>query len=307
VFAPSALVLAFMRAPRRWLLFGKPPAVSPAADAPESVRREWAIREGLAFVFAWFVAMFVLFSLSPTKQGVYILPLYPSAALMVAEVLLETVTQPHTRLGKSVSAAAVLFAAVFTIGGVAVPIAFPRLPQVSETEIGQGFAASLGLGLGLVALVTAYLLFRGRAGAAVAALVALAYGSQVAVHVYVLPRMDAVKSARPLCQKAVSKMKPEDGWAIFGNLKLKVAYVFYTGRRAEVLDDPYVKESAGDEELQSKKAEAVRKFFSSSRRVFCVMRESELEHAERAAGRHLPVVAEDAVGRKRMVVVSNAP
>jgi len=291
VFAPTAIAVAFLRAPRG---FGKQPAMAPGPEAADPARRDWALREGWAFLLAWFLAMLVFFSLSPTKQGVYILPLYPSAAVMVARVLVESIGKPQGWESKTVRVASVILFAGVILASVAAVVGYAYAPAVVGETVSRNVVAGFAACLSLVALAGVVLLSRRAAAYALTTFALLAYVAQVGLHAGLLHRLDAIKSAKPLCQKTLAVMKPEDGWAIYG--MMKPAYVFYTGRTALVLHDK-------DPEVRTK----VRAFFSSDRRVFCVMKRSELQEVQDAAGRPLTVAVKHTVGKHSMVVASNSP
>jgi len=66
----------------------------PAAVAYGFSREKVGKKGAFLFLFMWFVLIFVFFSLSRGKRGIYLLPLYPAASLMVGKLWDDFITTP---------------------------------------------------------------------------------------------------------------------------------------------------------------------------------------------------------------------
>jgi hypothetical protein len=206
-------------------------------------------RRGYQWALAWMLVTLVFFSLSPAKRTVYILTMYPAMALLVAAGLTE-VRRSWPRLRGWLLAPAALTAALLTLlpvlGVVAVNYYPERIakPLAELRPLGPGLLPMLlALGLLLSAASLAALLAarRGATGKAIGAL-ALGMGAAgVAATLWVLPRFDAVKSARPLAGRLVELAAPDEPYAIWP--RFDAPFVFYSRRSAV--------EIQGEEELRA--------------------------------------------------------
>ena len=195
-------------------------------------------RRGYQWAFAWMAVTLVFFSLSPAKRTVYILTMYPALALLVAAGFAE-IRKSWPRMRGWLVAPAALTALLLTplplLGFVAVRYYPERIakPLAELRPLGPGLLPTLlALGLALSAAGLAALLAarRGATGTVVGAL-ALGMGvAGVAASLWVLPRFDAVKSARPLSAKLLELARPDEPYAIWP--RFDAPFVFYTHRNA---------------------------------------------------------------------------
>jgi len=204
-------------------------------------------RRGFLFALSWATATLVFFSLSPAKRTVYILPVYPACALLVAAALVE-IEDGRERLRRYLTVPAGLLAALLAALPVAgwVAVAHPpaRWAATMERVLAEarplgpgalGWLAALGV---LVALgaVAAWLAARAGRPRTAIRLLAAAFGSlAVAAALVVLPRFDAVKSARPLSTVLRENAAPGEPYAIWP--RLDAPFLVYTGRHAVELAD----------------------------------------------------------------------
>ena len=93
----------------------------PALFAGRSWRKAWSQSVSVFFVL-WFSAVFLFFSLSDTKRDLYLLPLFPTLALLVASYMDELITGSLAQNAAYQIPALVLFSTL-TIIGLSFPIA----------------------------------------------------------------------------------------------------------------------------------------------------------------------------------------
>lgn len=196
-------------------------------------------RRGCLFALCWMVVTVLFFSLSPAKRTVYVLQMFPAMAMMVAWSFSE-IAHSWSRLRRFALVPVALLAALFA----ALPIAWFVLGRQRPERAAKLLARIEPLGPGLLTEVTvvvglmfagalaAWLLGRrGHPGRLVGALATGMGAAGLAAVLLVLPRFDAVKSARPLSQKFVQLAAPDEAYAIYPRLDPR--FVFHTRRYAE--------------------------------------------------------------------------
>jgi 4-amino-4-deoxy-L-arabinose transferase-like glycosyltransferase len=197
-----------------------------------------AARQGAGLAFAWILVTLVFFSLSPAKRTVYVLTMYPALAMLVAAAFGE-IESSWPRLKRWLTVPAGLLALLAT----AVPLAGfvlerwwperlgPRLAELAP--LGPGLLPTL-LGLGLLLAAAAQVAWlgarRGRPGRVVNAWTAGLGVAAALAAVLVLPRFDAVKSAKPLAARLLELAAPDEPYAMWP--RLDAPFVFHTRRYA---------------------------------------------------------------------------
>jgi 4-amino-4-deoxy-L-arabinose transferase-like glycosyltransferase len=239
------------------------------------------------FVFFWFVVIFVFFSLAKAKRELYLLPLYPAAALMVGNLLTEL---PLGAAGAEKHICSIPLIALI----IALALTAISLPIVAALK-GSFYLEhpwEIGLITALIAGGGAFLAFlahhyrRRDLPFYIIVVTVLALSLYGATRIF--PEINRYKSARPLSQAIVSAMRPGDQLGVY---QLEGAdYNYYTGynqmRRLE---------EEGD----------LKGFLRSPQRVLCIMREKQYKQLEQDPTLSIFVVAADQVGHRRLVVISN--
>jgi len=187
---------------------------------------------GLALV--WFAFIFLFFTISQSKRQVYLLPLYPAAAVLIGHFL-AGLRLATARMQRVAGWVALFLAGLLVLGGVAAAIAVPRLQQQFPEAWGLPYpagalvlaAVTIGLGVGLLTL---------RGGAA-KGLSALAVGSGTLCLIYfgwLLPALDASLSAERVAMWLAAQART----GVIGLTSRNEASVlaFYGNVRVEVLD-----------------------------------------------------------------------
>jgi 4-amino-4-deoxy-L-arabinose transferase-like glycosyltransferase len=200
-------------------------------------------RRGFGLMLAWVVVTLLFFSLSPAKRTVYILTLYPALAALVALALTE-IESSFASLRSWATVPAALLAALTTLVPLAawgvLSFAPERLerPMAELRPLGEGWLPLLALiALLLAAGAQAALLLahRGRVRRSAQALVLAMGALAVVTATLLLPRFDAVKSARPVAAKLVALASPDEPYAIWPNLDATI--LAYSRRFAVELPD----------------------------------------------------------------------
>ncbi len=187
------------------------------------------------FLLAWVAAILGFFTLSSEKRGLYILPLFPAAALLVGTLWDDLAVGGPARRVRRVAAGGLLIAAAVLLACGSLPWAVARQAgdQLTPELAGRVFwLAGVGLAGGMAVLAT--WLARRRA----AALTALAGATAALLLVFVHgvePAADPFKSARPLARDLARVVQPGDR---VGMLHWRAAYLYYSGIRMDELHRP---------------------------------------------------------------------
>lgn len=250
-------------------------------------------RQGFRLALSWMLVTLVFFSLSPAKRTVYILTMYPAMALLVGASFAEIRRSwPSLRgwLVAPATALALLLTALPALGFYVIRYQPERLGgRLAELEpLGPGLLPLLlAFGLVLSASSIAALLGALR-GSARRVTFALAVGMgtvAVAAALWVLPRFDAVKSARPLARALLERAAPDEPYGIYP--QLDAPFLFYTRRFSVELRDEA----------------SLRAFVAREGRVWLLIEKDDLERLEPPLA--LTEVARDADRRDGYVLLTN--
>src|SRR2546425_1149894 len=153
-----------------------------------------------AYVYSWVLVIFTVFAASVEKRGVYLLPLLPLLALLVAR------TWDLALMGWDPSPTdrpilwALGIALAVTAGGAAV--ALPKLRRAAPDLLRPGVLLTAVAAIGVIAALEVYRRFGG--GAALGAFSTGLAAAYLVIAVNVLPALDHYKSARAFCHRIVS-------------------------------------------------------------------------------------------------------
>ena len=201
-------------------------------------------RRRCTFILTWAAVTVLFFSVSPAKRGVYVLALYPALALLLGATLDRMAASWRAHAGNGTAPGRSWLAwpgALLALSAAALTIVLPgiaaRRPETAP--LGEDFPLMIAQTLAPLAAgaTLAVLLLSGRR--LIAAVAALSGGMIVTsslVFTLVLPRVDLVKSARPLADIIRAEAAP--GEPIGVHPRLDPAFLFYTERRLEPLERP---------------------------------------------------------------------
>jgi 4-amino-4-deoxy-L-arabinose transferase-like glycosyltransferase len=237
------------------------------------------------FFLTWYVVIFIFFSLSKGKRGLYLLPLYPGLALLVGKVWSDFVNSSLGSLKPQwMSWPCLVCAVAALVAGLAAPwIVWMKLPSY--------FYYSLPLSVVLVAGgLSGLLLYRRRTWGIIFLLVSgLTAGILFYTFRVVFPLVTPYRSGRFISQEITSRIQPGEKVGIYGDSS--GSYNFYTG-------------IVPIHEL--KDGEDLFRFLESSERVFCLVKEKRLEAFQRTG--KMPkfvLIARRPGGGDRVVLISN--
>jgi len=220
-----------------WIVF-LPWGIAQAFSVEERERRGAAL-----FLVTWIGAIFLFFSFSTGKRGVYIIPLYPAAAILVARLLARASEVVHAGDPEGAAAGSVVAAhrrlrpalRVWACAGVLLAAALPLTARRHYSDL-VPLAAALGALFAVGALAAAVLHSRRRTGGAVAALLgSLILVVLVAAEV-LLPWANRRGNIRGFAEQVRTRLLPGAPFAT--TEEKRDDWVFYTGRFAEQADTP---------------------------------------------------------------------
>jgi 4-amino-4-deoxy-L-arabinose transferase-like glycosyltransferase len=263
-----------------WIIF------LPAAMVYGFSRAMTAKRKEFLFLMVWFVFIFLFFTLSKGKRGLYFLPLFPAASLMIGKLWEDLVSFSVRHLRHEwVTIPLYGLMGVIFVAGVA-------LPWVISAKLPPYFSYSLPVAFILVGVSISLFLFNRSKyyGAVFLLIVGLMAGGFFYALRVVFPLLNPHKSARFICQEVTSRMQRGDKLAFYGDFE-PGPYNFYT----EIVPIPVLE-----------KEEALSDFLRSQERVFCLIRSKDFLKFQLIEGRpEVQLIARRGGGESDLVLISN--
>jgi len=263
-----------------WIIF------LPAAMIYGFSRGMTARRKEFLFLTVWFVFIFLFFTLSKGKRGLYFLPLFPAASLMIGKLWEDLISFSVKQLRHEwITIPLYGLMGVIFVAGMALPwVISAKLPLYFSYSLPVAFCL-VGAGLGL------YLLNRSKYyGAVFLVIVGMMAGGFFYALRVVFPLVNPHKSARFICQEVTSRMQSGDKVALYGDFE-PAPYNFYTG----IVPMPVFE-----------KEEALSDFLRSQERVFCLLRFRDFLKFQTAEGRpEFELILLRQVGDRELALISN--
>ena len=234
-----------------------------------------------AYLYSWLLVYVGVFALSAEKRGVYLLPILPLLAILVARMwdtaLLGWDPSPLERPVRI----ALLVTLALTIG-----VAVVVMPRIREEGADLERPAAL-LAMSLVLVTGAALLtaLRYGSGAALGVLAGGMVAPYLLVAGMVLPALNHYKSARGFCER-VAAATAASPLGIYPDYH--ASYAFYSGRFLSVLR---TRDDLSD-------------FVSGAPRVYCLMEARQYEIERRLLATTLRVIDRERVGHRSMLLVA---
>ena len=240
----------------------------------------------LLFPLIWAVGLFVFFSLSRTKRGEYLLPIFPALALLVGFVL----DRAFLNWRKSVFwrrcvmwPTYPLFAVLIVIG-LGLPIyAWLNAPDWIPVLIPVSLLAVMCV------VISAVFLTKDQGYAAIVTVVlfaagVVAYGSDA-----VVGKVNDVKSARSFCLKIKDRIPPGEKLKMFRFYR--PVYAYYTRRLVEHTRDPA----------------ALQEWFSSQERAYIVTKDNVYLKIKETFPLPIHVIHQQFIDHRDVFLLSNRP
>jgi len=247
-------------------------------------------RRGRLYATTWFWVVLLLFSAAGSKRGVYLLPLYPAAALLVGKFWDEVFTAGvparlrRWALGALGFAGAFLCAGSLALAGAAVwAVRLGKYRAESPALIPLALLAMAG---GLAILL---LLGKKRLPAAVAGLALAMAGVYLCADLFVLRLADRLKSPVPFCEKVAAAVGPGDEIRSYGLWRWDSSYLFYTRR--------LMPQIPSEEEMNA--------YLAQNRKVFLLVEDSDMDRFLANLKSPARVLVREDIGHKTAALLTN--
>jgi len=240
--------------------------------------------QSISLPVIWFGVIFVFFSIVSGKRDIYVLSLYPAAALITAWFLNEFVEQFREKHFKKIGYyPCYILCGVSLVLSILLPIVVYKLyPQYTSSTI--PFVAILLIG-GLVML---RFVRYARIIPFLFTIIFVIFFAFTIGTLKAIPILNQYKSAKEICDNANSVMKPGEKLAMYNFFR--DPYLFYTNRN-------HIEVLRGTEEL--------RRFLNSNERVFLFIQEKDFNKVSKLLEIPMFVLEKDSVGHRDMLFISN--
>ena len=262
-----------------WVLF------LPAAIAYGFSKETLEKRKKFLFLLTWFVVIFIFFSLSKGKRGLYLLPLYPAVSIMIGKVWNDfiSVSMDHFRHGW-ISLPLYGFMGLALIAGAAIPwVISMKLPSYLTYSLPITFLM-VGGSLALFVLNR----FRMH-GAVFFLLIGIMAGGFFYTLRVIFPLVNPYKSARFISKEITSRIQPSEKLALYGGFGTG-PYNYYTGIVP-------ISELEGEENLIH--------LLESPERVFCILKFEDFNKFQTMEKPKVQLISRRKVGDDDIVLISN--
>jgi 4-amino-4-deoxy-L-arabinose transferase-like glycosyltransferase len=243
-------------------------------------------RKNFLFLLTWVAFIFLFFSLSKGKRGLYLLPLFPAASVMIGKLWDDflSVRMDHFKQ-EWISFTLYGFIGCTLVAGAVIPwVVSTRFPAYLFYSLPIAFIM-VGGSLAL------FVLYRFKNyGAVFFLLVAIVASGFFYTLRVVFPLINPHKSARFVCQEITSRIQPGERLGLYGGF-VTAPYNFYTG-------------IVPIQELDRK--EDLLYFLRSPDRVFCLLKFRDFLQYEQWEGKPgVEVIVRRMVGSDDIVLISN--
>lgn len=233
---------------------------------------------------AWFAVIFVFFSVVSGKRDIYVLPLYPGAALLTAWFLNEFVEQFREKPFKKIGYYPCYTLCIVSLAsGIILPVAVYKIfPQYTTTTIPFVIILLIG-GFAMLRFVK-----YARIIPFLFTLIFVIFAVFTMSTLQAIPVMNQYKSAKEICDKANSMIKSGDKLAMYNFFR--DPYLFYTNRN-------YIEVING--------LDALKQFLNTTERVFLFIQEKDFREVSKSPEMPLFVLGKDSVGHRNILFISN--
>jgi 4-amino-4-deoxy-L-arabinose transferase-like glycosyltransferase len=263
-----------------WILF------LPAAIVYGYSREMIEKRREFFFILLWFALIFIFFSSSKGKRSLYLLPLYPAAALLVGKLWDDFISTPmdHFR-NEWISFPLYGFMGLALLAGASLPVVVSmRLPSYLLYSLPAAFLLVAGS-------IAIFFLYRMKNhGALLCLILAVIAAGFFYTSRVVFPLVNPYKSSRFISQEITSRILPGEKLSVYGRVSA-APYNFYTG-------------IVPIEELNTR--EELLHFLNSSGRVFCLLPFKDFSRFQTKEGwPEVRLITRRQVGSIDIVLISN--
>ena len=235
--------------------------------------------DGMIFALIWFGVVFIFFSMASSKLGTYILPLFPAASLLVGVLWYDLLYGSNRALRKGVFYSYLPFAAIVPLVLIYV-LLFPPSSLTTDAPLNLSLVYFLGIWVAGCALFSFGLVTKRKYKAFIGSVAGMATSLFLLLLIFIVPILGPNVSSKELALKLDKLMKPGENIKFY--LKARASFLFYTDRKAEMLQNP----------------QQLKEYMNSGQRVYCVFKHDDWEDVENLHGA-MQIVAQ--VGDKLII------
>lgn len=233
------------------------------------------------FLFCWASVIFAFFTIIASKRDLYILPMYPAIATLIALWVLRPTPTFNLRLIKIMSAFMGVF--VLVIAAIAPVYLKHRFPDLTHYYSWNTTVPMVMAGIAAVAVA----IFGRKREHVIGVLVGTILVVFTITAVSILPRMNEYKSARSICDVYNSVKTSDSEIAMLSSVREE--YIFYT---KSVIKTVY---NIGD----------LKQFFDSENRMFCLSTEKNFKRYLNKRDFPVYIVAKKRVSSRIIMLLCN--
>lgn len=241
----------------------------------KSIKEKTLFKDNL-FNFIWFAFTIAFFSIPSGKRGLYILPMYPAMAIMVAWLIYK-----ENLKSKYLSIPAILVGIIYTLAGIYVFIKKGHLPLPEGVQMNLIIPATLFFVGGILILV-----YKNRRFESIAFV-------QIAIYLYIsfvaFPAMNVNNSAKQFVKQNIEIMGKEGKLAIG---QYRSAHVFYGDRNLVEFSSIYEEDNL--KELSD--------FLKSENHSFAIVKEESLKKLKQL-GFEFEILNNKRIGNKNLCLI----
>jgi len=227
--------------------------------------RRVARGDGLIFALIWFAVVLVFFSAASSKLGTYILPLFPAASVLVGALCYDLICESNQTLHKGVLYSYLPFAAIVPLVLIYI-LLFPPSALTTDALINPSLVYFAGIWLAGCAVFSLVLVTKRKYTAFIGSIAGMAATAFLIFLIFIAPILGPHVSGKELALKLDQLMKPGENITFY--LKARASFLFYTDRRAALLNNP--------QELKD--------YLNSDQRVYCVFKHDDWQDVENLHG-----------------------
>lgn len=250
-----------------------------------SDRKGWLKKEFL-FLFVWFAMIFIFFSFSKGKRGLYLLPLFPAVSLMVGRWWNDYISDAIKNL-RHLWSSIPLYAFIISLLGIGILgswVLSSRLSEYSTYSIYGGLFLICG---GIALFILIRLKYRIAIFFLITGIIACGFFYTLGT---VFPLINPYKSARFISLEIISRIKSDEKLLAYGDFVI-APYIYYTGIIPVI---------------EIEKEEELLNLLNSEKRVFCLMKFRDFIQFQKMDGWHgVKLITRRSVGGDDMVLISN--
>ena len=214
--------------------------------------------DGLIFALIWFGVVFIFFSMATSKLGTYILPLFPAASVLVGVLWYDLLYESNRVLHKGVFYSYLPFAAMVPLVLIYV-LLFPPSSLTTDAPLNLSLFYFIGIWVAGCTLFSFGLVAKRKYKAFIGSIAGMAATLFLLVLIFIVPILSPLVSSKELALKLDKLMRP--GESIKFYLKARATFLFYTDRKAELLQNP----------------QQLKDYMNSGEKVYCVFKYDDWE------------------------------